>query len=149
MKQQQQLQLPDGWEAVVSKSSGETYFRQISTGETAWEFPAERAPVLASEPALEPEPEPEPEREPELAAPTAGSPSGGTMSTPAAADATLSASTPPVLRSPEQEQEVWREELVRTLCNRQDLGFPSESRVQAAIRKAAKDPSVGKKRYIL
>ena len=84
--------------------------------------------------------------EPELVA-SAGVSTGGTVSTPIAADATPSASTP--VLSPEEEQEVWREELVRTLCNRQDLGFPSESRVQAAIRKAAKDPSVGKKRYIL
>ncbi len=35
--------LPAGWEAVVSKSSGDRYYKNVATGETTWDFPADPA----------------------------------------------------------------------------------------------------------
>eukprot|EP01045_Picozoa_sp_COSAG04_P056701 COSAG04_NODE_26622_length_292_cov_1.352332_1_plen_76_part_10 len=43
------LQLPAGWTTAVSRSSGDTYYVHVATGESTYDFPAE------------PEPEPEPE----------------------------------------------------------------------------------------
>ena len=38
-------ELPAGWEAVVSKSTGDTFYKDTLTGETTWDRPTEAAPA--------------------------------------------------------------------------------------------------------
>ena len=45
--------LPDGWEAVVSRSTGQTYYHHIESGETTYDYPTapkQLAAVYASHP---------------------------------------------------------------------------------------------------
>ena len=45
--------LPTGWEAVVSVSSGDTYYRAVATGETTWVKPTSAAPTAATNPPIQ------------------------------------------------------------------------------------------------
>ena len=74
---EKQPELPAGWEAIVSTSSGDTYYKNVATGATTWERPTAPAPGISADtgagtdaaaagpvPAPAPEPEPEPEPAP-------------------------------------------------------------------------------------
>ena len=39
--------LPAGWEAVTSQSTGDTYYKNTATGETTWDLPTAAAAGLA------------------------------------------------------------------------------------------------------
>ena len=42
-------ELPAGWEAVVSTSSGDTYYKHVATGKTTWDRPTAPAPGLSAD----------------------------------------------------------------------------------------------------